>query len=186
MDRPTVFISYSHRDEAWKNMLRPHLAILEQTGQIDIWDDRQIDAGDEWFQRIRQTMQRAAVAVCLISADYLSSDFCQKEEIPFLLDRRQQDGMLLSPLLVRPCLWKAVPWLRQLQMLPRDNKSISADFKDNADGVFATVAEQIYDYISGLDPVPVSLGFESRGPTRDSGPGLISIGDVRWRGNKRA
>ena len=34
-------------------------------------------------------MDGAAVAVCLISADYLTSDFCEKEEIPYLLKRRR-------------------------------------------------------------------------------------------------
>ena len=35
--------------------------------------------------------ERAAVAVCLISADYLASDFCVKEEIPYLLQRRERE-----------------------------------------------------------------------------------------------
>ncbi len=161
MNKPTVFISYSHKDEAWKNLLRPHLGVLEKTDQIVIWDDRQIDAGDEWYQQIKATMECAAVTVCLISADYLASDFCQKEEIPFLLNRRKDDGMLLIPLLVRPCLWKAVPWLRQLQMLPRDGKSIAKDFKDDPDEVFTSVAETTYDFISQLQPVAEPVATKS-------------------------
>ncbi len=144
MTKPTVFISYSHKDEEWKNRLRPHLKVLEQVGRITIWDDRQIDAGAEWYDEIKHVMEQAAVAVCLISADYLASDFCVKEEIPYLLERRTRDGMKLIPVLLRPCPWKAVPWLKAIQMLPRDGKSVSRDFKDDCDTAFAEVAESIF------------------------------------------
>lgn len=78
-----------------------------------------------------QAMEQAAVAVCLISADYLDSDFCVKEEIPYLLERRARDGMVLIPVLLRPCAWKVCAWLKSIQMLPRDGKSVSKNFKDD-------------------------------------------------------
>lgn len=147
MTKPTVFVSYSHKDETWKDMLRPQLGVLEKQKRITIWDDRQIDPGGEWYEEIKEVMARAAVSVCLISADYLSSDFCIKEEIPYLLERREKDGMVLIPVLLRPCTWKAVSWLKKTQMLPRDGKSVSKDFKDEPDEVFAEVAEYIFDII---------------------------------------
>jgi len=147
MSQPTVFISYSHKDEIWKDRLRPHLGVLEQQGQIIIWDDRQIDAGSEWFGEIKKVMDEAAVSICLISSDYLSSDFCVKEEIPYLLERRKNDGMTLIPVLVRACAWKAVSWLKPLQMLPHDGKNVANDFKDNWDEVFAGVAEFIFEIV---------------------------------------
>ena len=147
MTKPSVFVSYSHKDEHWKDRLRPHLGVLEQVGRITIWDDRQIDAGAEWYEKIKQVMERAAVAVCLISADYLASDFVTKEEIPYLLERRAHDGMALIPVLLRPCPWKAVPWLTPIQMLPRDGKSVSKDFKDDWDEVFAEVAGCILEIL---------------------------------------
>ncbi len=143
MDKPTVFISYSHKDEKWKDALRPHLKALEQAGQITIWDERQIDAGSEWYDRIKEVMERAAVAVCLISADYLASDFCVKEEFPYLLERRQRAGMGFVPVLIRPCPWFAHTWLEEKQMLPRDGKSISEDFQGREDGAFLEVARAI-------------------------------------------
>lgn len=154
MTKPTVFISYSHKDEDWKDLLRPHLKVLEMQDRITIWDDRQIDPGGKWFNEIEGVMVQAAVSVCLISADYLSSDFCLKEEIPYLLERCEKDGMILIPILIRPCLWKAVPWLKETQMLPRDGKSVSKDFKDETDEVFAEVAEYIFDIIDNPEYKP--------------------------------
>jgi tetratricopeptide (TPR) repeat protein len=145
--KPTVFVSYSHKDEKLKDLLRPHLGVLEQQDRITIWDDRKIDPGGKWFAEIKEIMAQAAVSVCLISANYLSSDYCVKEEIPYLLERREKDGMVLIPVLLRPCAWKAVSWLKESQMIPRDGKSVSRDFKDDPDEVFAYVAEYIFDII---------------------------------------
>ncbi|TEU11308.1 MAG: TIR domain-containing protein [Anaerolineales bacterium] len=155
MIKPTVFISYSHKDEHWKDRLRPHLGVLEQQDRITIWDDRQIDAGATWYDEIRKAMEQAAVTVCLISADYLASDFCVKEEIPYLLERCKNDGMTLIPLLVRPCLWRACSWLKPIQMIPRDGQSIAEDFQGREDGVFVQVAERIFEVID--EPAPMGI-----------------------------
>lgn len=157
MSKPTVFISYSHKDEDWKNRFLPHLKVLEKQDRIFIWQDRQIDPGGKWFHEIKEVMEKAAVAVCLISADYLSSDFCLKEEIPYLLERREKEGMVLIPILLRPCAWKAVKWLKETQMIPRDGKSVSKDFRDEPDEVFAEVAMHIFDIIDKPDYRPPKL-----------------------------
>ena len=125
MSQNQVFISYSHKDEIWKDRMVSHLGVLEKAGQIDVWEDRQINPGSQWFEDIKHVVDRAAVTVCLISADYLSSDFCTKEEIPYLLERRERDGMLLIPVLLRQCVWQAVHWVKASQLLPRDGKSVA-------------------------------------------------------------
>ena len=72
MDKPTVFVSYSHKDEAWKDRLRPFLGALVQADRIVLWDDRQIDGGDQWYDEIQQALARASVAVCLVSQHFLA------------------------------------------------------------------------------------------------------------------
>src|SRR6185503_14831110 len=76
MDKPTVFISYSHKDEIWKDRLVTQLRALELLGHIVIWEDRKIDAGEQWYPEIQEAMQRADIALCLISPNYLASKFC--------------------------------------------------------------------------------------------------------------
>ncbi len=154
MSKPTVFISYSHKDEVWKDALKPHLKMLEQVGYIVLWDDRKIDTGGEWEKEIRAHMKKAAVVVCLISANYLASDFVTKEEVPFLLERKEKEGMPILPILIKPCAWKAVPWLKKLQMRPTDNQSLAIHFKDKEDEIFTQVAEQIYEIITDPDYTP--------------------------------
>jgi tetratricopeptide (TPR) repeat protein len=154
MTLPTVFISYSHKDEKWKNRLHSHLGVLEKVGQITIWDDQKIDTEGKYFDIIKNIIYQAAVAVCLISSDYLSSDFRIKEEIPALFSRREKEGMTIIPVLLRPCLWEVVSWLNKPQMLPRGDKSVSEDFKDTWDTVFKEVAETIFTIINDPNYCP--------------------------------
>jgi len=53
MTLPTIFISYSHKDEKWKNRLHSHLGVLEKVGQITIWDDQKIDTEGKYFDIIK-------------------------------------------------------------------------------------------------------------------------------------
>jgi tetratricopeptide (TPR) repeat protein len=143
-----VFISYSHKDEEWKDRLMPHLRTLEQQGDIVLWDDRKIGTGDDWYPAIEGALEQADVGICLISADYLASDFINKEEIPELKRRRSEDGMLLLPMLVRPCPWKTVRWLKGIQMFPRDGRSLAEiRGRANLEKAFSQIAEQVYEKI---------------------------------------
>ncbi|HST19852.1 MAG TPA: ADP-ribosylation factor-like protein [Blastocatellia bacterium] len=51
-----VFISYSHKDEEFKDDLVTMLAGLRRQGVIDDWQDRRIEEGDEWYQAIQDAM----------------------------------------------------------------------------------------------------------------------------------
>lgn len=50
---PSVFLSYSHKDEIWKDRLKTHLGVLGIQGLLDPWDDRRIGAGTDWFEQIQ-------------------------------------------------------------------------------------------------------------------------------------
>ncbi len=150
----TIFISYSHKDEAWKDLLIPHLRMLERYGLVLVWDDRMIGQGDEWYPEIKAAMEKASVAVCLISANYLTSDFCKKEEIPYLLERRSRYSMALLPILMRPCLWEAIGWLKKIQMLPLDGRAVSELNQNECDNVFTEVARKISNIFNAPDYNP--------------------------------
>jgi hypothetical protein len=82
MTRPTIFIGYSCTDKVWKDRLVTHLEALQMQDLLDLWDDSRIGAGEDWYPEIQAAMERACVAILLISADFLSSGFILKEEIP--------------------------------------------------------------------------------------------------------
>ncbi len=159
MNKPTVFISYSHKDEKWKDLLLPQFKQLEKAGCLEVWDDRQIKAGDDWYARIQEVLRRTRYAVCLVSANFLSSSFCMDEEIPFLLQVRRKGGLEILPILIERCVWQAHPWLRRLQMLPRDGKDVADDFRERPHTIFSEAADQVYQalqpgYIAPPPPPP--------------------------------
>ncbi|HEX9970665.1 MAG TPA: toll/interleukin-1 receptor domain-containing protein, partial [bacterium] len=68
MTKPTIFISYSHKDEEWKDKLVTQLGVLQQQDYLDIWVDTRIEGGDDWFQAIKEAIDATSIAVLLISA----------------------------------------------------------------------------------------------------------------------
>ncbi|MGH1481916.1 MAG: hypothetical protein ACRBM6_24820 [Geminicoccales bacterium] len=38
-NRPSLFISYSHVDEAWKKRFQTQLEVLGMEGILDVWED---------------------------------------------------------------------------------------------------------------------------------------------------
>ena len=99
----------------------------------------------------------AAAAVLLVSDNYLASGFIIKEEVPFLIERSQQDGLMVVPVLLSPCPWKFIPWLKQLQMLPGEGKNVTQHYRGRHKVVFAEVAELIGKRFADSDyrpPVP--------------------------------
>ena len=121
-----IFISYSSFDVDAKEFVRRQLGVLRQVGDIELWHDGEIGVGDDWFQVIEANLQRCDVAILLISADFLGSEFCIKKEVPVLLERRKREGMMIAPILLRPCAWQIVPWLAAIQMQPCKGKPLLA------------------------------------------------------------
>jgi hypothetical protein len=122
--KKTVFISYSHKDEELKDRLVKHLNILEMENLLELWDDHKIQVGEDWFIEIKKKLERADIVIMLISVDSLTSKFIQREEVPRILKRRKEEGVLVVPLIVKPCLWDKVNWLAEMQITPKDGKSL--------------------------------------------------------------
>ena len=128
-----VFISYSHKDEEFKDDLILMLQGLRRQGIIDPWQDRRIEEGDDWYQEIQDAMNECDLAILLVSQHFIASRFIQDVELPRLLKRRGEHGLRVVPIIVRPCKWQSEPALRGLQALPRDGKAVITFSKDNGD-----------------------------------------------------
>jgi WD40 repeat protein len=111
--RNVVFISYSHRDAQWAQRFGVLLKPLVRRKRLRLWVDTDIRVGDEWHPGIFQVIEQSGVALLLVSADFLDSDFILDQELPELIRR----GVRLAPVLVGDCLWKHIPALEQVQWL---------------------------------------------------------------------
>ena len=98
-----IFVSYAHTDTQCLDRLLVHLRPLERRSKIDCWSDRRIRPGDKWRKEIAENMESAAVAVLLVSADFLASEFIVNHELPPLLIKAEASGTRIIPVIVKPC-----------------------------------------------------------------------------------
>ena len=55
----------------------------------EVWHDGRIGAGLDWYEAITTAMQKASISVCLVTGNYLRSEFCMREELSSLFQQRQ-------------------------------------------------------------------------------------------------
>jgi TIR domain len=113
--RNRVFVSYSHRDERWLSRMLVHLTPLQNEGAIDVWSDTRLRPGDDWQTKIEQALESASVAVLLVSADFLASQFVVENELPPLLRAAETNGTTILPVIVGPSSFQESPSLRRFQ-----------------------------------------------------------------------
>ena len=152
MSKPTVFVSYSHRDREWKDRLVHHLEVLEREGLLDVWEDNRIAAGANWRQEIEQAIAKAKVAVLLVSVDFLRSDFIRKTEVPEFLERRKAEGLHVFPVITRSCTWEKVQEIASIQARPRDGRALASFRGDRRDQELAEIAREILRLVDVAPP----------------------------------
>ena len=140
-----LFISYSHADEVFKVELVKMLAGFQRRGIIDAWQDRRIEAGDEWLKAIKSALNECDMVLLLVSADFIASPFINDEELPALLQRRESEGMIVVPIIVRDCPWKSEPVLKDLQALPKDAQPVNTFPKETGerDRIWTAIAQEV-------------------------------------------
>ncbi|MDI9585931.1 MAG: TIR domain-containing protein [Acidobacteriota bacterium] len=115
-----VFVSYSHDDAQWfeAGALIPWLQESLKRDAIELWYDWDIEAGEEFRQRIEAEIDASDVALLLLSEAFLSSDFIGKVELPRILDRVASGLMSVIPLLLEPCEWDELDFISSRQVVP--------------------------------------------------------------------
>ena len=105
-EKVNVFISYSHEDAKWLEILKKHLKVLSRySDNVDYWEDTKLKGGDKWKEEITKAIERANVAILLVSTDFLVSDFIANDELPPLLKKAEDSGTRILPLIVSPCAY---------------------------------------------------------------------------------
>lgn len=121
----TLFFSYSHRDEDLRNALETHLATLKREGLIKAVHDRRILAGTVLDQAIDAYLEQADVILCLVSPDFIDSEYCYSREMGRALERHGSGEAQVIPVILRHCDWRHTP-LADLVGTPRDNRPVKA------------------------------------------------------------
>lgn len=137
----SVFVSYSHKDESYKDELEKHLTFLKQTEAIgSFWSDRKLICGDAVSDEIRKNLHDADIVIFLVSIDFLTSWFCVEVELTETLQRLKSENIRVITVPVRQCSWKQTKLAKYLTATV-DGKPI-ASYADQ-DEAWNEVSEQI-------------------------------------------
>jgi TIR domain len=148
-----VFLSYSHKDEGFRDQLETHLAMLKRQGFIEIWHDRRIIAGESVDETISANLETADIVLLLVSPDFLASDYCYEREMVRATERHEAGLAKVIPVIVRPCDWKDAPF-GNLLAAPKDGKPITQ--WANVDEAFLDVTTAIKGALRKRDPTPAT------------------------------
>jgi pimeloyl-ACP methyl ester carboxylesterase len=104
-----IFVSYSHDNEDWLNRLHKTMRPILRKGELQLWSDMNIRPGAEWRQEIQKALTNCKVAVLLVTADFLDSDFIDQHELPEIYDAANRKRIKLLWIHVTPALYKETP-----------------------------------------------------------------------------
>ena len=146
-----IFICYSHNDKEVKNALQKHLNIY--TSELDIWDDRRLESGDDWKKEIYNALDQCNAAILLISIDFLNSKFITEIEIPEIFNRKKEDGIGVHPFIVSSCDWQSVEILEKILARPLDGKPYNKFGKANKDEILSDFAKEVWSKVIRIEGI---------------------------------
>ena len=151
----TVFMSYSHVDEAMRDRLEKHLAMLKREGLVDVWHDRRIVPGQLLDPTIMAQVESADVFLFLVSVDFLDSHYCYDIEMKRALERHAAGEADVIPVILHSCEWSKSP-LGAFLGLPMDGKPIAkASYVEDAYLEVARGVRRVIEARNSLKASPV-------------------------------
>jgi TolB-like protein len=166
MNNIKVFISYSRKDKKWLTDLKTHLKPLERDELIDIWDDTHIKAGTDWWQETADALSGINVAILLVSAEFLASEFIRTNELPTLLIAAEANGTLILPLIVSACDFKHSE-LHKFQAVNSPDKPMDKMPRAYRHELLQKVADRVREVVDSMIAETTNSGTrsESGGPS---------------------
>ena len=141
--RTTVFLSYSHQDRRSLDRLLIHLRPIERSGAVDLWVDTRLKPGDPWREELDRAVRQARVAVLLVSADFLASDFIVENELPPLLVRAKAEGARILPVILSACGFTRNSDLARLQAINDPARPLTSVSRGEREALWDRVAREI-------------------------------------------
>ncbi|WP_298247330.1 toll/interleukin-1 receptor domain-containing protein [uncultured Christiangramia sp.] len=149
-----AFISYSHQDKNYLDLLHKHLSQLTREELINTWTDEEIKAGSNIDQGVSQSLQNAKLFLALLSPDYIDSEYCYEKEFKTALSKEENGELIIVPIIVEPCDWLNTPF-KKFKALPKDGKPVS-EWK-NMNTAFLNIIQELRALLtepSGLIHLP--------------------------------
>src|SRR6266581_3253461 len=170
-----IFFCYAHEDEPLLNKLKAHLRPLQRQGLVDVWYDRDISAGTDWEQQIKEQLNTAQIILLLVSPDFMDSDYCYGIEMKRAIERYERGEAHVIPIILRPVYWHDM--LGKLQALPTDALPVMSSGWQYQDEAFFNVTEGIRNVavkvMSSFTPSSQTLPIEPSKPEPTETPATV-------------
>jgi TIR domain len=134
-----VFISYSHRDAEYLDRLKVHFKGARRKFELSVWEDTQIQTGQRWKDEIERELNGCSVAILLVSADFLASDFISQTELPVVLQRAHNSGVRVVPIIIKPCMFEEFHELSAFQAINGPNAPLAGMAETDREAVYTRV-----------------------------------------------
>jgi hypothetical protein len=137
-----IYYCYTHKDTELRDELANHLTPLVRSGLITTWYDRDMRAGTDWEQEVKNHLNTADIILFLVSPHFIASDYCYHVEMPLAFKRYNAGKARLLSVILRSVLWEDTP-LGTLLVLPTQGKPVT--LWPDQDEAFQNIAKGISD-----------------------------------------
>lgn len=145
MNSKRVFISYAHRDAAALDAFRAVAEPLLAGHDVVLWCDHELRAGDIFHQRLEYEAAISDVVVFLVSEAFMGSEYCQKVELVWALERANALDVRVVPVILEDCAWQETV-LRHFNATPPYGRPVR-DFPSESEG-FRLAAQSIVEALN--------------------------------------
>ena len=157
--RISLFYSYCHADERYRERLEVALRPWSESGLIRDWSDRRTKPGEPLMPQISEELNNSEVVLFLVSPDFLASEACRAEWHMAKKNAREV-GQKLVPIIIRACDWMEFDNMKEYTALPRDASPISS--WDNEDEAWLDVTRRLRVVLDEIrESMELNAEFES-------------------------
>lgn len=145
-----IFISYSHKDENYKNEVVITLNALKNVLPkltFEYWVDTKIKTGEDWRKEIETALDSSGVAILVISREFLASDFIMNTEVPTILGNAETKGVKILSLIAGHCIFKKSV-LGQFQSVNDPSKPLKSLSDHEQDVVYTKLSDEVEHYLT--------------------------------------
>jgi internalin A len=157
-----IFVSYSHENLTWSKRLSFLIKAKANVNPLQPWHDTELKAGDRWDKEIRTELERMDIFLCLVSYQFLASDYIKTVELPRAMARHKNGEIEVVPvILYRMDLERDCKFLYELNPLPEWNKPWQDFIKDGdwndalpliGNGIEQAIEKALLRPLDGLNP----------------------------------
>lgn len=130
---PLLFLAAAHADAEFVDEALRHFGVLERLGHIRVWhESMRIPGKADWETDVETHLQEADFIACLLSTDFLISNFLDRDVIRRAIRRHR-----VIPVLLRACAWN-FSRLGNITCTPADHRPVTE--WANRDAAWQTVS----------------------------------------------